>query len=328
MRSSSKLTFPYQVEPPQKPLRGTNLRALAAALVALVAVAALPSTAYADICSSLRAQVGGGQSSSNPEVVQLNRQLSAIRAMQRQRGCKGGESGFFSSCGGLATQAAQVQRKIASASTPGFFGGSGRTSAIRARMDALGCGTGEARRKQQVVRWDGSARLPGGNAMLFCVRQSDGYYFPTPNSQFIGKGDDYKTTLDRCQYICDDKGMDIYTLYDLGQETEEMRSVSNGKAYKDLPAAFAYREDTDFKSCDLQRYYRRVDEARARTVTPTDLSNAIIPLPSSRPEMPATAQADGLPAEATAFVTPKAVPMDPARKVRVVGDPFLPLEMQ
>lgn len=326
MRSSSKLTFPNQVELAQNPLRRMSLRALGAAFAALVAVATLPSTAYADICSSLRAQLGGGQSSRNPEVVQLNRQLSAIRAMQRQRGCSGGESGFFSSCGGLNSQAAQVRNKIASASrSGGYFGGAGRTSAIRARMDALGCGTGEARRKQQVVRWDGSARLPGGNAMLFCVRQSDGYFFPTPNSQFVGKDDDYKTTLDRCQYICDDKGMDIYTLYDLGQESEEMRSVSNGKAYKDLPAAFAYREAADFKSCDLQRYYRRVDEARARTVTPTDLSNAIIPLPSSRPELPA---AEGLPAEATAFVTPEAVPMDPARKVRVVGDPFLPLEMQ
>lgn len=323
MPSSSKLTFPNQVESAQQRARGAGLRSLGAVLTALVAVSALPSTAYADICSSLRAQLGGAQSSRNPEVVQLSRQLSAIRAMQRQRGCNGSESGFFSSCGGLNSQAAQVQRKIASASNPGFFGGGSGRTAIRARMDALGCGTGEARRKQQVVRWDGSARLPGGNAMLFCVRQSDGYYFPTPNSQFIGKGDDYKTTLDRCQYICDDKGMDIYTLYDLGQETEEMRSVSNGKAYKDLPAAFAYREDAEFKGCDLQRYYRRVDEARARTVTPTDLSNAIIPLPRSRPELPAADES--LPTEATAFAAP-AVPMDPRKKVRVVGDPFLPLE--
>jgi hypothetical protein len=61
-------------------------------------------------------------------------------------------------------------------------------------------------------------------------------------------------------------------------------TVPDGKSYKDLPAAFGYREAAHFKGCDFGRYYQRVNEGRARSVTPENMDAAIIPLPSARPK--------------------------------------------
>ncbi len=126
------------------------------------------------------------------------------------------------------------------------------------------------------------------NTMLFCVRVTDGYFFPAPNSQFVGV-DHVKNTLDRCRFICGNKDVEVYTLDDMALESEEMASVKDGRSYKDLPAAFAYRDAPHFKGCDFGRYHRHVNEARARSVTPYNMDDAIIPLPSPRPTPPAVA---------------------------------------
>ncbi len=51
------------------------------------------------------------------------------------------------------------------------------------------------------------------NTMLFCVRVTDGYFFPAPNSQFVGV-DHVKNTLD-----------------DMALESEVMASVKDGRSY-------------------------------------------------------------------------------------------------
>jgi len=267
------------------------------------ALLAVVSHANADACSVLRAQLGG----SNAAPAHLTRQLRAIKALERQRQCSGRSSGgFFDPCRDLAGRRAGVEREIQAAS------GRGNGAAIRARLSALGC--------TQTVRAD--RRKPdrplsfAGQAMLYCVRLKDGYYFPAPNAQFVNTGH-YDNTLDRCRYICSDKAMDVYELDDIGQETEEMASVRTRQSYKDLPAAFAYRDKADFQGCDLPRYYRRADEMRARTVTPTNMEAAVIPLPQARPDL--------LDGTVTAYVaeTPETGPAM-SRKVRIVGAPFLP----
>ena len=93
------------------------------------------------------------------------------------------------------------------------------------------------------------------------------------------RSSDYKETVDQCRYICQGSETVVFRLDDSALETEEMISVETGKPYKQLPTAFAYRDRVDFKACDFQSYYRRVEEARARTVTPSDMKNALIPLP-------------------------------------------------
>ncbi|WP_244482857.1 DUF2865 domain-containing protein [Mesorhizobium sp. Root102] len=61
---------------------------------------------------------------------------------------------------------------------------------------------------------------------------------------------------------------------DASLETDQMVALDTRKPYTELPAAFRYRDDANFKACDVKRYYQRVTELRARTVTPADMSNA------------------------------------------------------
>ncbi|WP_244497896.1 DUF2865 domain-containing protein [Mesorhizobium sp. Root695] len=170
--------------------------------------------------------------------------------------------------------------------------------------------------------------------MLFCVRLSDGYFFPAPKSQFAASGD-LKETADQCRYICDDPSVELYTLSDASLETDQMVALDTRKPYTELPAAFRYRDDANFKACDVKRYYQRVTELRARTVTPADMSNAIIPLPTAKPDL-------GTPDLGTPDLgTVAAVPVPDAqapgaaqhqsieagkRPVRVVGPAFFPAD--
>jgi hypothetical protein len=125
-------------------------------------------------------------------------------------------------------------------------------------------------------------------------------------------------TLDRCRFICGEGGMDVYTLDDISRETEQMVSVQTRKPYAELPSAFAYRDAAVFRSCDLQRYSRRVDEARARAVTPFKMDDVVIPLPTPRPDMRAVASISAESSE-----VPEAE--EPAeRRVRIVGPAFFP----
>jgi hypothetical protein len=101
-----------------------------------------------------------------------------------------------------------------------------------------------------------------------------------------------------------------------------MISVEDAKPYKDLPTAFRYRDEPNFKACNLQRYYQRVDELRARTVTPSNMANAIIPLPTPNPidretvASTSTDTAEGLTTESSTD----------SRPIRMVGPSFYPPE--
>jgi hypothetical protein len=248
------------------------------------------SYAHADACSALRSQLRtvGRSVNANPEAAQLARQLAAIRTLERKRQCSATRErgGLFNPCADLAKRRVAVQRQISQVSRRGSAGPDD-AAAIRARIAALGCAASPGRQR--------TARA--APAMLFCVRLSDGYLFPSPHSQFVGE-DDYKATLDRCRFICGEEGMDVYTLEDVSRETEEMVSVETRKPYTELPSAFAYREATAFRACDLQRYYRRVEEARARSVAPFKMTDIVILLPTPRPDMSTFASISGGPSEA------------------------------
>ncbi len=280
---------------------------LAGRICAAIAVAAFCATsAYADNCAELRREARGGGS---PESAALSRQLAALQRLERQRSCSSKARGgfFFDPCAEVAARKAEVLREIAR--TQG--------GAAPARLAAPGC-TKEKRRRVETAGKRAPARpYVGDNAILYCVRMTDGYFFPVPRSQFVGSGD-YKETVDQCRYICQGSETAVFRLDDPALETEEMISVETGKPYKQLPTAFAYRDRADFKACDFQSYYRRVEEARARTVTPSDMKNALIPLPRDKPQSPVAQLAF------TSQTPPPAVDMPPDRKVRVVGPDFFP----
>ena len=287
-------------------------------LLAVVAIGLCfaASAARADACGALRNQLrASGVGANASQVAQLNRQIAAIRRVELQRKCSSGRSGgLFNACDSLAKRRADAERQLARAKL-------GKGGDIRARLAALGCEVARKRQPQQRRAAEPRRSSHSGVAMLFCVRLADGYYFPAPNSQFVGD-DAYENTLDRCRYICNDPAMDVYRLDGGDLETEEMASIRGRRPYKDLPAAFTYRQAAVFKSCDLGRYLRRVQEARARTVTPNNMKNAIIPLPEPRPDRE-TYSSISSDAEPDAAVSAYSDEVS-ARRVRVVGPAFLP----
>jgi len=283
---------------------------------AAVLLTIAPSLSYADSCTVLRNQMlsSGRSAGVSPELAQLRRQLAAIQGIERQRRCtaKSAQGGFFNACADLARNRAEVQRQMARASN------SGRDiSGLQARFVALGC----APKQQQRPATQSAGVTLGGNSMLFCVRLSDGYFFPAPKSQFAQRND-LKEMVDQCRYICDDAGVDLYTLGDPSLETDAMVAIETRKPYNELPAAFRYRDATNFKACDAQRYHQRVAELRARTVTPSDMTNAIIPLPMAKPDLDTVSQISDRDAQ-----TQDAVAAAEAnRPVRVVGPAFFPAD--
>ena len=293
------------------------------ALVTVVSSALGTASSYADSCSAIRGQLlsGGRGGGTSPELAQLRRQLAAIQGLERRRRCtaQSAMGGFFNACADLAKSRTQVQRQIAGAAISGRD-----TSGLQARLVALGCAPAARQQKQRPA-----GAMIGSNPMLFCVRQSDGYFFPAPKSQFV-QGDDVKEMVDQCRYICDDAGVDLYTLSDPSLETEEMVALDTRKPYRDLPAAFKYRDDAAFRACDVKRYSRRVAELRARTVTPANMSNAIIPLPSAKPDLVTVAQiprTDGSTPEATGAAQQQSVEaLAGSRPVRMVGPAFFPAD--
>jgi hypothetical protein len=302
----------------------TRLRLLNLLLLAVMATLSLTQVSYADPCSALRSQMlSGSRGGASQDLAQLRRQLAAIQGLERQRRCTASSAvgGFFNACADLARNRAEVQRRIASS------GNSGRDiSGLQARYVALGCQA--APKRQQPPKPVASGPTYGGNAMLFCVRLSDGYFFPAPNSQF-GQAGDLKDTADQCRYICDDPGVDLYTLSDPSLETDQMVAVETRKPYTELPTAFRYRDAAEFKACDLKRYSRRVTELRARTVTPGNMENAIIPLPTTRPDPDtvsaiASSGAGGSGTSAGSTTTPAAAAPASAKPVRMVGPTFFP----
>lgn len=296
------------------------------ALAMVTAFALGTTSSYADSCSAIRGQLfsagrGGGVS---PELAQLRRQLAAIQGLERQRRCtaQSATGGFFNACADLARNRSEVQRQIAAASN------SGRDiSGLQAQFVALGCTSrGKEQRPAPKAQSAAATAVPkySGNTMLFCVRLSDGYFFPAPKSQFAGN-DDLKDTADQCRYICDDPAVDLYTLSDASLETEKMAALDTRKPYTELPTAFRYRDDANFKACDVKRYYQRVAELRARTVTPTNMSNAIIPLPQPKPDLGSVAAIPGSGREAPGTAQLQSIEAG-KRSVRVVGPAFFPVE--
>jgi len=296
-------------------------------MIAPMAVAAFAlgtTSSYADSCSAIRSQLlsGGRSGGVSPELAQLRRQLAAIQGLERQRRCtaQSAAGGFFNACADLGRNRTEVQRRMAAASN------SGRDlSGLQARLAALGCGAKEQRQAPKSQSAQAAAGPTyAGNTMLFCVRLSDGYFFPAPKSQFAGS-DDVRDMADQCRYICDDPAVDLYTLSDASLETEKMVALDTRKPYIELPSAFRYRDDANFKACDVKRYYRRVAELRARTVTPTNMTNAIIPLPQPKPDFDSVAAIPQSGTEASGAAQLQSIEAG-TRPVRVVGPAFFPAE--
>jgi hypothetical protein len=264
---------------------------------------AVSSVALLDIAGfSSKALAACGTHASSP----LQRQLAAIQKIERQRRCSHrSTSGFFNACRDLAWRRLEVQKAIIS----------GESSSGRA------CGSKERpRTAKRQKRPDRPQIAHAAPAALFCVRLSDGYFFPAPKSQFA-EVDKLAEAADQCRFICQDRQVELFQLASLEYETADMTSVETGQKYTKLVTAFKYRETDEFEGCNHKRYFQRVNELRARSVTPNDLTNTIIPLPTFRPT-DAVAELDAENEGAVAGVSFERT--GSIRSIRVVGVPFLP----
>lgn len=279
-----------------------------------LAVLAGSNPAFADNCVAIRNQMRVADSASNSRATQIRRQIAAIQATERQRSCTAGKvaaGGLFNTCRGLARQRDKAQRALANAKSNG-------SSHLRARYQALGCGSGSRtasneRSKKPDIAKQGASRY-AGNTLYYCVRPADGYFFPAPNSQF-GKRDYSELALEQCRFICEDPTMAVYILRDAESEAKDMVSVETNTLYGELPTAFRYQTEK-FKTCNWPRYFAQINALRVRTVTPRNMKNAIIPLPTFRPRE----EEDPL----LASTQSPQIQEESPRAVRMVGPRFLP----
>ncbi|MGK6311518.1 DUF2865 domain-containing protein [Neorhizobium sp. DT-125] len=284
-----------------------------AAVVVPLALLVGQTASHAESCAPSRSQGRLVKSANDTQTAQLARQLSAIRAMERKRECteemsRGG--GLFNACRDLANQRKKIQFQIEEARrSVGGKEAAGRKTASA----ACGAAAKSVERKQPAPKKSGY-----GNAMLYCVRLSDGYLFPAPNSQFVNAAA-ADTTLRQCQYICEDQGIEVYIRQDPTLETEEMVSVRSGTSYRELRTAFRYRDGGNFRRCDWERYVDRIQEVQLARMMSEHLPQGMVPIPGQRPEP----EQEEISEEATASIGGGDRPLTD-RPVRVVGPPFLP----
>jgi uncharacterized protein DUF2865 len=289
--------------------------------------------------------------------------LDRLNAQARRTGCEGG--GFFSlfggqppQCGALNSQIQQLRanldRTMSDLQRAQGNTGSDREGQRRALVGALAqndCGPQyRAAANQGGGFFD---RLFGPGTIInptipstaadtyttLCVRTCDGFYFPISYSTVPSRfADDEKS----CQRLCPAAEVALYSHRNPGGDMAQAVSIS-GRAYSDLPAAFAYRKHYNpscscksagqtwaqaLKQLDDQTVERGdivVTEERAKQLSQPQTDAQGKPLkPATRSTAPVAPVSAATPVAAPA-VTDSASGDDPAkRQVRTIGPPFIP----
>ena len=278
--------------------------------ISLVVVAAsFPGTAMAASC-------GSGVSGQSPAVKMLQRQLSALRSIQRGRGCKPGVTGggFFNACREVGMKINEVQQELrATAAANNECKAEARTARAPTKPKAMKVSAAGNARPQPATEAPKKVRGPK-NALQYCVRLSDGYYFPTPNSQYKQKGGT-DAALIQCKMICKTDAMAVY-INDQNEEAADMVSVLTGEVYADLAKAYDYHGDGKFERCDWNGYVRKVSSGLAAQRQSKHLADDVLPKPGVRP--------DDQDPVAVAEIPSQSLRPAPSRSIRIVGPAFIP----
>lgn len=278
------------------------------AITVLIIATSFPGAALAASC-------GSGKSAQSPAVKMLQRQLSALRSIQRGRGCKPGDSGgLFNACREVSLKISETQQELrATAAANNECKATERREArIQKKPKAVKVSAPSVVRSQPATQAPRKVRGPK-NALQYCVRLSDGYYFPTPNSQFKQRGGT-DAALIQCKMICNTDNMAVY-INDQNEEAVEMVSVETGEAYADLSTAYDYHGEGSFRRCDWNGYVEKVSSLFVQRTQSKSLANVDIPTPDRRPD------ADPV---AVAQIPPHEFRPAPDREVRIVGPAFIP----
>lgn len=246
----------------------------------------------------------------------LQRQLSALRSIQRARGCKPGDSGggLFNACREVAMNINEVQQELRATSAANNAC-KARERAITARTQspkAVKVSAPANARSQPATDSPKKVRGPK-NALQYCVRLSDGYYFPTPNSQYKQKGGT-DAALIQCKMICKTDAMAVY-INDQNEEAAEMVSAQTGESYADLATAYDYHGEGTFKRCDWNGYVGKVSSLLAAHRQSKRLADVVIPKPHVKPADDPVAVAE---------IPLQSYRAAPDNVVRIVGPAFIP----
>lgn len=255
------------------------------------------------VCSTLDAShaaaaCGSANMAGGAKITWLKSQIASNRVFQARHEC--------------ATQSSFACREIAKR----IAGAEARISAIAATQPVVCEAKAAAPGKKTVkaTRRVEKGIVAASKMETRCVRPSDGYYFPTPNSGFSTSGN-IDAIAAQCRMICDDPTMEVYKLNGANGEADDMISLTTGTRYAELPHAGAYRKSADLKTCDVNRYYKMVlaktPEQQAQVVA-EQAGNT----PATRVALFENVSLRG----ATGF------PVASVRKVRIVGAAFLPEE--
>lgn len=273
-------------------------------LLTILMLIALTDGVYAASC---------GASAQSTAVKMLTRQLSALRAIERGRGCRPGETGggFFNACRDVGMQINAVQQELRSASAADRECKAVERTTKRPAATKVSAPTALARSAPAA---DAPKKVRGPkNALQYCVRLSDGYYFPTPNSQFGQKGGT-DAALMQCKMICNTDNMAIY-INDQNEEAAEMVSVQTGQSYADLPTVYDYHGEGDFKRCDWNGYVAKVASLMTTRKQSRRPKEVAVPLPDARSTDDPVDVAE-IPAEQYRPA--------PSTVIRMVGPAFMP----
>jgi len=278
--------------------------------ISLVVIAAsFPGTTIAASC-------GSGISGQSPAVKMLQRQLSALRSIQRGRGCKPGVTGggIFNACREVSMKIGEVQQELrATAAVNNECKAEGRIAKAKTGTKSMSASAAGGTRSIQAA--DAPKKVRGAkNALQYCVRLSDGYYFPTPNSQYNQKGGT-DAALIQCKMICKTDAMAVYII-DQNEEAADMVSVLTGEVYADLTAAYDYHGEGQFERCDWNGYVRKVSSHLASQRQSKGLTDVVVPKPSVRPEVETPVVVAEIPLQSFRAA--------PSRSIRVVGPAFIP----
>jgi hypothetical protein len=261
------------------------------------------SGVHAGDCSPVR---GSGSA----ETARLQRQIAANRAMELKYSCAAAAT---FACREIAGRIAQADARLASLS--------GASSQVCTKPVVAARVT--VRRSAAARELTAGYTLPRISAKIEtrCVRLSDGYSFPTPNSGY-NTANDMEAIAAQCKFICDESAMDVYRITGADRSTDEMISVTTGARYAELPHAGAYRVAASLKTCDINRFYKAVLAKAPLEMTGTETTalNSEATLSAEGAVMNVALLGDvGL--RGTSSVVPA-----PTRKIRIVGAAFLPEE--
>jgi hypothetical protein len=184
--------------------------------------------------------------------------------------------------------------------------------------------------------------LPGGTDLpqtgtyrTLCVRTCDGFYYPVSFSTVPSRFPEDERT---CQRTCPATEVMLFTHRNPGEDVNQAVSIS-GRAYRDLPNAFHYRQAVD-PACTCRRPGQSWADALGRDLT-VERGDIVVTderakaLAQPKPEVPAKqskqdARKKGAPEPAqpvpAAQPAPAPAPPEPAEKgtIRSVGPQFLP----